>query len=197
MLTAEFATDIKDFCPEKEVTLLHSRERLMPIYNQGLHDEIIKRCGELGIKVVLGERVMEWPENPNVVDGTPKTVTTNKGTKLSADLVLVCTGTKPHSGFMATIDKDTIAPNGCIRVKPTLQVTSTADDSKFDNFFAIGDCADTDAIRAGHIALAMGNVAARNIVRLIEAAESGKKADLELYVPDAPKIKVTLGRVSV
>lgn len=196
-LTTEFATDIKETYPSKEVTLLHSRERLMPIYNKGLHDEVVRRCAELGVNVVLGERVMEWPTNPGVVDGTTKTVTTNKGSKLTADLVLVCTGTKPHTGFMNTINKDTIAPNGCIRIKATMQVrTEGEDDTRFDHFFAVGDCADTTAIRAGHMAFAMGSVAARNIIRVIEAREAGREAQLEIYVPEEAKIKVTLGRVS-
>lgn len=196
----EFATDIKDTYPSKEVTLLHSRERLMPIYAQGLHDEVVRRCGELGVNLVLGERVMEWPKNPNVVDGLTKTVVTNKGSRLSADLVLVCTGTKPHSGWMALLDPATIAENKCIRIKETMQVRTEAEaeggETRWDNFFAIGDVADTTAIRAGHMAFAMGSVAARNIMRLIEAREAGREPELEVYVPEEAKIKVTLGRVS-
>ncbi|CAK9782311.1 FAD/NAD(P)-binding domain-containing protein [Cutaneotrichosporon oleaginosum] len=190
-LGIQFATDIKDVHPSKEVTLLHSRPRLMPIYSEGLHDEVVRRCGELGVNLVLGERVMSWPTNPGVLDGTPKTVTTDKGTSLSADLVLVCTGTKPHSGFMRALDADAVAPNGCIRVKDTLQVAS--DDGRWDTFFAIGDCADTTAIRAGHMSFAMGSVAARNIVRLIAAKGKEATAELEKYVPEEAKIKVTLG----
>lgn len=38
-LGIQFASDLKFVYPEKEVTLLHSRERMMPIYPQELHDE--------------------------------------------------------------------------------------------------------------------------------------------------------------
>lgn len=173
------------------MTLLHSRARLMPIYSQGLHDEVVRRCGALGVNVVLGERVMEWPAAPGTLDGELKTVKTDKGSTLSAELVLVCTGTKPHSGFMRALDESTIAANNCIRVKDTMQVAS--DDGRWDHFFAIGDCADTTAIRAGHMSFAQGSVASRNIVRLILAKEEEKAAELENYVPDEAKIKVTLG----
>lgn len=162
----------------------------MPIYAQGLHDEVVRRCAALGVKLVLGERVLEWPANPGVLDGELKTVRTDKGSTLSADLVLVCTGTKPHCGFMAALDPSAVAANNCIRVRDTLQVDSA--DGRWDHFFAIGDCADTTAIRAGHMSFAMGSVASRNIVRLI-AAEAGHDADLEAYVPEEAKIKVTLG----
>lgn len=33
----EYATDLKEIYPEKEVTLLHSRQRLMPIYPIAMH----------------------------------------------------------------------------------------------------------------------------------------------------------------
>lgn len=35
----EFATDIKSVYPEKQVTLLHSREKLLPRFDQRMHDE--------------------------------------------------------------------------------------------------------------------------------------------------------------
>jgi hypothetical protein len=66
------------------------------------------------------------------------------------------------------------------------------------HIFAIGDCADTGAIQAGHTAYWMGEVAARNILRLIARDESngnGPKEDLEVYKYGKPAIKVTLGLV--
>jgi hypothetical protein len=34
----EFATDLKELYPEKEITLLHSCERLMPLYPESMHN---------------------------------------------------------------------------------------------------------------------------------------------------------------
>jgi hypothetical protein len=66
------------------------------------------------------------------------------------------------------------------------------------HFFAVGDCADTGAIQAGHTAYWQGEAAARNILRLIKKEESGGKIDepLEVYKSGAPAIKVTMGLVS-
>jgi NADH dehydrogenase FAD-containing subunit len=46
----QMATDLKEIYPEKDITLVHSRDQLMPLYHKKL-DEIIKaRCQELGVK---------------------------------------------------------------------------------------------------------------------------------------------------
>ena len=82
--------------------------------------------------------------------------------------------------------------------------------------FAVGDAADAfGAVNAGHNAFFQGEVAARNVVRLVKAAEraaaaesdaEGKGGDgeeeeedltLEKYNPGPPAIKVSLGLVSV
>lgn len=208
MLIAEFATDIKDLYNDKEVTLLHSRTRLLPIYHQSMHDAIVARCEDMGIKTVLGERVMQWPESPDTYDGKLKTVRTDKGSDVSAELVLVCTGTRPHIELLASLEPDAIAPNGCINVRPTMQVdvkrSHQDDDDKLseavsklnlnpslDHIFAVGDCADVKCIRAGHNSFAMGAVAARNIVRLVHGS-----GELEDYEAGPDRIKVSLGLVS-
>jgi apoptosis-inducing factor 2 len=46
----QMATDLKEVYPDKDITLIHSRNQLMPLYHEKL-DEIIKaRCRELGVK---------------------------------------------------------------------------------------------------------------------------------------------------
>jgi hypothetical protein len=41
---AEFATDLKDVYPNKEVTLLHSRMRFMPHYPVAMHTASEHAC---------------------------------------------------------------------------------------------------------------------------------------------------------
>jgi NADH dehydrogenase FAD-containing subunit len=65
------------------------------------------------------------------------------------------------------------------------------------HIFAIGDCAETGAIQAGHTAYWQAEVAARNVCRLIEKEEGREKETLESYKPGKPCIKLTLGLVSV
>lgn len=71
----------------------------------------------------------------------------------------------------------------------------------YNHIFAIGDCAQTKAIQAGHTAFGQGEVAARNILRLI-AKEEGEvekinEGELEEYEAPKPAIKLTLGIVSL
>lgn len=241
----------------------------MPLYPESMHDAIISGLEQLGVEVVLGERVTTWPEEPERLDGRTKVVRTDKGGVYEADLVLPCTGQKPHVSFMAELSPSSISKTTSrIRVRPTMQVSngpscvasssssSSAgqigqDDApadrladlslgaapptppasatnerpsngfgarrgepNLDHMFAVGDCAETGAIQAGHTAYWQAEVAARNILRLIEREraahgehdvddegvvdeERRKMAEepLEDYKPGPPAIKVSLGLV--
>ncbi|BEJ11041.1 hypothetical protein CspHIS471_0104630 [Cutaneotrichosporon sp. HIS471] len=215
----EFASDIKDIWPNKEVTMLHSRKRVLPRYPLEMHDAAINGLEALGVRVVLGQRVVHWPASD--AEGVEKVVTTDKGETFIADLVLPCTGTKPHSALMAAMDAHTVNPtNGRIAVRPTMQVRrfdvthemaglSMDDkmvekglDADLDHMFAIGDSADTSAIQAGHVSFYQGVVAVKNIIKLIErentalvngTLSNGHAEALEDYIPTPPMLKLTLG----
>lgn len=240
----------------------------MPIYPLSLHHAIIDKMAKLDIDVVLGDRVISWPDDPEVFDGRIKTIRTQGSRSFAADLILRCTGQKPHVSLMADLSPSSIsASTSRIRVHTTMQVSSgsvgspsgmpttpgdiiheqMADahpgsahpgpgvpssaidgDSQpshggeaeigpdLHHIFAIGDCAETGAIQAGHTAHWQAEVAARNILRLIErrSAEQSKvvpnnensavdatrqeviREPLESYVPSPPAVKISLGLVS-
>ena len=48
----------------------------------------MKGLNKLGVNVVLGERVVEWPDSPERLDGRIKKVVTDKGSEFEADLVV-------------------------------------------------------------------------------------------------------------
>jgi NADH dehydrogenase FAD-containing subunit len=52
----ELATDIKYFHPDKDVTIVHSRERLLQRFGPRLHDHVAVKMREMGIHMRLGER---------------------------------------------------------------------------------------------------------------------------------------------
>lgn len=58
----EVAADAKSEYPEKSVTLVHSREEVMGRFGKGLKDAARKGLEDLGVEVVLGERVVEREE---------------------------------------------------------------------------------------------------------------------------------------
>lgn len=82
---------------------------------------------------------------------------------------------------------------------PTPPTSDHSDEKEEDlrHIFAIGDCAETGAIQAGHTAYWQAEVAARNVCRLIEKQEGRAKETLESYKPGPPCIKLTLGLVSL
>jgi NAD(P)H-nitrite reductase large subunit len=195
---------------------------------------VVEGLDRLGVNVVLGERVVTWPNEPEHL-GRPKILRTDKGRQFEADLVLPCTGQKPHVSIMAGLCPLTISPiTSRIRVHPTMQVSNgpvrpvgprantlerlsnlslhapptppasnrgsldtsaseNDDEDDLSHVFAVGDCAETGAIQAGHTAYWQAEVAARNIIRLIERQEGRAKEELENYKPGPPAIKVSLG----
>jgi NADH dehydrogenase FAD-containing subunit len=56
-LGVEFSADIKSVYPDKKVTLIHSRKQLLPNFHEKVHEVALKRLHELGVDVVLGERL--------------------------------------------------------------------------------------------------------------------------------------------
>lgn len=52
----ELVTDIKGWYPEKDLTLVHSRDRLLHAYGPRLHGRAMEEMEKLGITVKLGER---------------------------------------------------------------------------------------------------------------------------------------------
>lgn len=52
----ELVTDIKGWLPEKDLTLVHSRDRLMHGYGPRLHERAMEEIKKLGITVRLGQR---------------------------------------------------------------------------------------------------------------------------------------------
>ncbi|KAL0565631.1 hypothetical protein V5O48_016390 [Marasmius crinis-equi] len=287
-LGIQFATDIANLYPTKSVTLLHSRHRLMPAYDEELHLEVLKGLESLNVNVILGERLdmdSASDANPKLNERGQRVVRTLKGREISADLVMLCTGQKPNTDLLKSMDESTINPaNNLAHVLRTMQlgvltpskiasptvptppepevslepaevalaeVTAPAQSPEeqlkaalekislaeqealaagsgsdsgssspsissdeeeleeqvqereepvekwtpYPHIFCVGDSADAfGAIKAGHTAYWQGEVAGRNIVRMIKNASAvDEEEPLEDYYPGPPAIKVSLG----
>ncbi|KAK0662617.1 hypothetical protein DIS24_g1869 [Lasiodiplodia hormozganensis] len=135
---------------------------------------------ELGVEVVLGERVKDEGKGEGVV-------TLSSGRVLPCDYLIDCTGQKPVSGILTDISPSSISPSGHIRVKPTMQL---ADDS-LPNVYAAGDVADTDAQKANaRSAMKQAKVAADNILLAIKGQQPRNRYK---YVWQDGAILLTLG----
>lgn len=193
----------------KNITLVHSRPRFMPLYKKALHDAIMRRLETLGVNVILDDRV-EFPSTEdrlkmedNSKGRATRAVRTKKGKTIECDLLvngpsalspqrrsddrpqLQCTGQRPNSSLLREYKPAIVGDDGFVRVAPTMQAAP--------RIFAIGDVVDAGVIKAGHTAWAMGTIAAENIISLINGASEDA---LQLYEQTPPMIKVTLGLVS-
>ncbi|GAA5821939.1 hypothetical protein JCM10212_005155, partial [Sporobolomyces blumeae] len=233
-LGIQYATDIADLynnpenahhIPEscrpakkKRITLVHSRERFLPLYKQEVHDEVMKRLEALGIDVVLGER-LSLPPLEEDQPGSIKRVRTSKGKVIEYDLLMRCTGQKPNSQLMRDYLPETLDDSGFVKVRSTLQVDATNVPSKrfsdkLDRIFPIGDVAAAGVIKAGHTGWNQAEVVAKNIMTMLGAdarvpgservtddsasddsvsTRTTKTVKLDEYEKSPPQIKVTLG----
>ncbi|KAH7108098.1 FAD/NAD(P)-binding domain-containing protein [Auriculariales sp. MPI-PUGE-AT-0066] len=201
-LGIQYATDIAELYnnpayasirpagPSKNITIVHSRPRFLPIYKTAMHDAILKRMDDLGVNVVLDDRVEVPSEDilrkmeANSRRRYTHTVRTRKGKEIEADLVLVCTGQKPNSQLLRKFAPDSLDEWGFVRTEKTMRA------HELPKVFAVGDVAEAGAVKAGHTAWNMGTIAADNIIALVKGAD---EKELQHYTPTPPMIKVTLG----
>ena len=191
----QMACDLKELYPTKSITLVHSRDQLMPAYHPALSNLIKSRFAELGINLVTGSRVaIPAGGFPNTTPST--TVTLTSGRALTADFVITATGQTPNTQFLATLpatSQDSLInpANGFIRVRPTLQFA----DPRYPHLFAVGDIADSGAHKAARPGALQAAVAARNIAALAVAEGEGSTEGGERLVVQPAGIHLTLGLV--
>lgn len=189
----QMACDLKEIYPEKTVTLVHSRQHLMPVYHEALSNLIKDRFRELGVNLVTGSRVVV-PEGGFPNDGgTPFEVRLRDGRALPADFAIQATGQTPNNQFLAGLEPSApdslVNPdNGFVRVRPTMQFR----DPRYPHLFAVGDIADSGAHKAAKPGAVQATAAAKNIAAMV----AGREPEERLVVAPAA-IHLTLGLVSL
>ncbi|KAI5306755.1 hypothetical protein KEM56_007272 [Ascosphaera pollenicola] len=184
----QMATDIKEWFPEKEVTVVQSRARLMPKFHEKLHEIVKERFDELGVKLITNARAKIPVTVPD--DGSTFDLPLTTGETITADFLIRATGQTPNTQLLNSLKPSSSEPlinpeNGFIRVKPTLQLT----DPKYPNIFSVGDIADSGARKTVKAALPQVSVVAKNILQLTE----GREADKE-FKPTPFGIHLSLGK---
>lgn len=79
--------DIRELYPDKEVTLIHSRNQTMNHFDSRLHDIVMHRAKELKVNVILGARA-KIPRGGFPDDGKPFFVELSDGRRLETDMVV-------------------------------------------------------------------------------------------------------------
>lgn len=180
----QMATDLKELYPSKKVTLVQSRDRVMPKFHPKFNELIMERFAELGVDVITGNRVVV-PEGGFPSDGSTFAVKLKDGREIETQLVIPATGQSANNELVRTLPDQINPENGFIRVQPTLQLKD------YPNIFAVGDIADTGAHKAVRPGMAQAAAVAKNIRSLIDGNKPTEK-----YTVSPAGIHLTLGLVS-
>ncbi|KAF7307072.1 FAD/NAD(P)-binding domain-containing protein [Mycena indigotica] len=174
----EFAGEIKDIWPTKEVTIVHGEKGLLnSTYTASFRNGMEKGLHARGINIILDDFVDDIP-----TDGSP--VKTRKGHSIEADLVVSTRGPRPRTAFIAqSLGEDVLDKRGQIKVQPTLQLIGHS------NIFALGDAIDYVEQKQVMKAMAHSGIVTANIVAL--ASGSTK---LKPYKGSTEMIIVTNGK---
>ncbi|OBZ77598.1 Apoptosis-inducing factor B [Grifola frondosa] len=116
-LGIQYASDIAEAYPGKRVTLLHSRTKLLPRFDDAMHTEIVSGLTALNVDVILGDRLdlssVSAGKTVRIgAGGEERVVRTESGREIHAELVLLCTGQKPNTELLTTLSPDVIVPEG-------------------------------------------------------------------------------------
>ncbi|KAJ3277711.1 hypothetical protein HK104_003040 [Borealophlyctis nickersoniae] len=188
----ELAAEIKEHYPEKQVTLVHSRERYLQSYKYGMHWRTYKILKDIGVTQILGDRVV-LPDGGFKDTGEMITVTTKTGRKVECDLQILCTGMSPNSSLLSALSPTSVNERtGYVKVQPTLQISDTT----YPNIYAAGDVVDGSDIKTGLSAFSMGALAIENIIQSIHSPKNpDDKSDTPLihHTPVQPMIYLYFG----
>ncbi|KAG5642076.1 hypothetical protein DXG03_003629 [Asterophora parasitica] len=152
----EFAGEIKDLNPSKNVTIVHGNKRILnDAYPDKFRKDVERRLRKRGINLVLGDIV---PDGATSAGNSEKSLTTRNGKVLVADLVVPTRGPRPNTGFIAaSLGDSVLSQNGFVPVSTTFQLPA------YPRIFAAGDIADLKeqkqvAKYPGHAAVIAANV---------------------------------------
>ncbi|XP_005996180.1 apoptosis-inducing factor 2 isoform X3 [Latimeria chalumnae] len=179
----EMAAEIKSDYPQKEVTLIHSKValadvELLPSVRQTVKEILLRK----GVKLLLSQRASNLTQLKLNEVQQEMSVETDKGTTVTADLVICCTGIKVNSSAYSNALKLKLADNGALRVNEHLQVEGS------ENIYAIGDCADVKEPKMAYHAELHAKVAVKNIVNSLT------QKPLAAYEPGRLTMLLSMGR---
>jgi NADH dehydrogenase FAD-containing subunit len=172
----EFAGEIASYYKNKEITLVHDRDRLLNGFNERCAKIALRKLNDLGVQVVLNETIRKKEGE----DNTYVSIKTERVYK--ADSIHVCAGPVVQTAMMNMHFGDCLDNRGVIKVDPFLMVKGRK------NFFAVGDCNDVKEMKLGYLADIQGKAAAANLVRLIDGQP------LKPYKPHPLLALIPIGR---
>ncbi|KAL4783571.1 hypothetical protein BJX76DRAFT_368320 [Aspergillus varians] len=188
----ELAADIRDFYPESEVTLVHSRGQVLNRFGKRLQEFALKTLqDELKVRVLLNERPV-LPSGGAIA--TSASLKFSDGSEEGFDLVIRCTGQTPNSSIISSLHPGAISESTSqILVKPTLQIfTPDCDKESDQRIFALGDVAAHPGPLMARAGFMQAETVVSNLLSLVKGQEPKTIYKPTWFIEGA--IKLTLGR---
>ncbi|ETV90382.1 hypothetical protein H310_14833 [Aphanomyces invadans] len=167
----EVAGEIATAYPNKTVTIVDGNDKL--ISSSALTDKfqatLKARLSELNIKLVLGERL---PSREAAHGFEKKTIQTDKGTIIEADVQIVAAGSSPNSSLIQSLDPSLLTAHGAVKVTASLQL----DDPRYSTIFAIGDINNHPTPKLAYNGKLQATHLVKELAALIKRGGSGEVA---------------------
>ncbi|KAK3989745.1 hypothetical protein QBC44DRAFT_240911 [Cladorrhinum sp. PSN332] len=190
----EMAAELKLVRPELNVTLVHSREKLLS--SEPLPDDVKDKSLELlrdsGVEVLMGLRV-QTTEEVRDEKGTFYRVTFEDGKTMLADQVsFAISRPVAATDFLSQEVKDA---EGYVKIQPSLAFPEGS--PNWADHFAAGDMVKWSGIKRCGGAMHMGYFAANNVHQRILEARTGKKPTFLQLDEIPPMIGLAVGKSAV
>ncbi|KAF1319595.1 Pyridine nucleotide-disulfide oxidoreductase, partial [Globisporangium splendens] len=163
----EVAGDIAAKYPDKSVTILEARDKLIASNDlrNKFYSYLNHSLAKLKIKVILGERLEERLTG-NVFE--KRTLTTDKGTKIESDIQLLCGGFHPVADLIERLDASLVTDRGLIKVNDQLQLEGSA----YQHIYALGDATNHATPKLAYWAGQQGTFLATELLAVVRGNQS-------------------------
>ncbi|RMD67596.1 hypothetical protein D6817_01145 [Candidatus Pacearchaeota archaeon] len=173
LVGVELAGEIAWKYPEKELTIIHAKPRLMERLPARAAKLAERYLTKKGVEIFYNERVEQIKDH---------TLVTRSRKKFKADMFFLCTGIKVNCSFMQKNFSSAIDERGRLKVDQCLRVVGTR------NVFAAGDVNDCKVEKTAQNAELQAEVVVKNICAL----EDGHK--MKEYVPKQTPLVISVGK---
>ncbi len=168
----ELAGDIIIKYPEKNLTIVHSRDRLLERQPEKVSQYAQRFFEKRNAKIIFNEKVKK--EKKGIYS-------TDKGRKIKADIAFLCVGIVPNSEFMKLSFPNLLDKKGYIIVNEFLQLKN------HKNIFVAGDITGIKEEKTAQNALEYADIVIENLGRL------EKKRPLRKYRFENKGMLISLG----
>ena len=173
LVGVELTGEILDKYEDKEITIVHSGERLIARNNRKATSYAADCLRRKGVKILYRQRM---------IDKKGRFCIMESGKKVEADLVFLCTGIKPNFEFMKGEFRKFLNNNGQIEVNEFLQLRG------MDNVFAIGDITGIEEEKTAQNAERQAEVIVHNICNI------ERRIELCKYRAKVTPLVISLGK---